>query len=118
MKSSEGRHGGNQGRTDRYEAEQAKRNAGLNTDVDSLTAARLTSTGSVLMFVGAGDDQLTVTDVNANFLLAVGGIGDDTMSFANLDVNNATLLGYLGEDRASLFRSSLDQRRAGDLEFG
>ncbi len=40
MKSSEGRHGGNQGRTDRYEAEQAKRNAGLNTNVDSLTRER------------------------------------------------------------------------------
>jgi len=40
MKNSQGRHGGNQGRTDRNEAEQAKKNAGLNTDTDSLTRER------------------------------------------------------------------------------
>ena len=40
MKNGEGRHGGNQGRTDRNEAEQAKQQAGHNTDVDSLTRTR------------------------------------------------------------------------------
>ncbi len=40
MKTSHGRHGGNQGRTDRNEAEQAKRQGELNTDVDSLTRTR------------------------------------------------------------------------------
>ena len=40
MNSSDGRHGGNHGQTDRNEAEQAKDKAGLNTDVDSLTRVR------------------------------------------------------------------------------
>jgi hypothetical protein len=40
MKSSDGRHGGNQGRTDRGEAENARRQAARNTDVDSRRGAR------------------------------------------------------------------------------
>jgi hypothetical protein len=40
MKNSEGRHGGNSGRTDKGEAENAKRSASLNTDVDSLRRGR------------------------------------------------------------------------------
>ncbi len=40
MKNSDGRHGGNHGRTDTNEAEQAKDKARLNTDVDSLTRSR------------------------------------------------------------------------------
>ena len=39
MKNSDGRHGGNQGRNDRHEAEQAKA-AVRNTDVDSLRRGR------------------------------------------------------------------------------
>jgi len=39
MKKSEGRHGGNQGRNDRHEAEQGK-DAVRNTDVDSLRRSR------------------------------------------------------------------------------
>jgi len=39
MKNNDGRHGGNQGRNDRYEAEQAKA-AVRNTDVDSLRRGR------------------------------------------------------------------------------
>jgi len=34
------RHGGNHGRTDKGEAENAKAQASLNTDVDSLRGAR------------------------------------------------------------------------------
>ena len=40
MKNSDGRHGGNHGRTDKGEAENAKAQASLNTDVDSLRGAR------------------------------------------------------------------------------
>lgn len=40
MKSSEGRHGGNHGRTDRGEAENSKQAASRNTDVDSLRRGR------------------------------------------------------------------------------
>lgn len=39
MKNSDGRHGGNKGRNDRHEAEQAKA-AVRNTDVDSLRRGR------------------------------------------------------------------------------
>ena len=39
MKNSDGRHGGNHGRNDRHEAEQAKA-AVRNTDVDSLRRGR------------------------------------------------------------------------------
>lgn len=40
MKSSNGRHGGNQGRTDKNEARQQSQAASVNTDVDSLRHAR------------------------------------------------------------------------------
>lgn len=40
MKTSHGRHGGNEGRTDRNEAAQARQQGGLNTDIDSLTRTR------------------------------------------------------------------------------
>jgi len=69
-----------------------------STDTDILTAARLVSHGDIMLFAGAGDDEVTVTDVDANFFLAVGGIGNDTMGFAYLDVKNASLIGYLGDD--------------------
>ena len=40
MKDSDGRHGGNQGRTDKGEAANARAEASRNTDVDSLRGAR------------------------------------------------------------------------------
>lgn len=40
MKSSHGRHGGNQGRTDKGEARNKQQQAALNTDVDSRRRAR------------------------------------------------------------------------------
>ena len=40
MKNSDGRHGGNRGRTDKGEAENAKAQASLDTDIDSRRGAR------------------------------------------------------------------------------
>ena len=40
MKNSDGRHGGNHGRTDQGEAENAKAQASLDTDIDSRRGAR------------------------------------------------------------------------------
>ena len=40
MKNSDGRHGGNHGRTDKGEAENAKAQASLDTDIDSRRGAR------------------------------------------------------------------------------
>ena len=40
MKDSDGRHGGNQGRTDKGEARNERAEAALNTDTDSLTRDR------------------------------------------------------------------------------
>jgi hypothetical protein len=40
MKTSDGRHGGNRGRTDKGEAKHQKEEASLNTDVDSLRRGR------------------------------------------------------------------------------
>ena len=40
MKNSDGRHGGNHGRTDKGEAENAKAQASLDTDIDSRRGGR------------------------------------------------------------------------------
>ena len=40
MKSSQGRHGGNRGKTDRGEARNQRSSASLNTDTDSLRRGR------------------------------------------------------------------------------
>ena len=40
MKTSHGRHGGNQGKTDRGEANNQRTQASLNTDTDSLRTPR------------------------------------------------------------------------------
>ena len=40
MKDSDGRHGGNQGRTDKSEARNERAQAALDTDADSLTRDR------------------------------------------------------------------------------
>ena len=40
MRSSHGRHGGNEGRTDEGEAKNAKAEAARNTDVDGLSRNR------------------------------------------------------------------------------
>ena len=45
MRSSKGRHGGGGGRTDRGGAANERRQAGLNTDVDSLGKNRNDSRG-------------------------------------------------------------------------
>jgi hypothetical protein len=71
-------------------------------DFDLVSAARLIAGGNVTILGGGNDDALTLSDIDANFLLVNGGRGSDAIAVGSLDVANASLIGEVGNDTITL----------------
>lgn len=67
-------------------------------DFDYISAARLTTSGSMLFFGGGNADTAILSDIDANYLLVVGGRGGDAITVGNLDLASAALVGEDGND--------------------